>query len=42
MNSWLNQAGITDIQEIRYQPTLLSQDRDGDFARAKEAAAAAA
>jgi FMN-dependent NADH-azoreductase len=42
MRSWLNQAGITDIEEIRYQPTLLSGDPDGDFARAKQSAHARA
>lgn len=42
MRAWLNQAGITDIKEIRYQPTLLTQDTDGDFAKAKAAAAKAA
>ena len=42
MKAWLNQAGITDIHEIRYQPTLLTQDPDGDFAKAKAAARAAA
>lgn len=26
LKAWLNQAGITDIEEIRYQPTLLSPD----------------
>ena len=35
MRSWLNQAGITDLEEIRYQPTILTADSDGDFARAK-------
>lgn len=38
MRAWLNQAGISDIQEIRYQPTLLTQDPEGDFAKAKAAA----
>ncbi|MBV8613868.1 MAG: NAD(P)H-dependent oxidoreductase [Acetobacteraceae bacterium] len=38
MRSWLHQAGVTDIEEIRYQPTLLTADPEGDFARAKEAA----
>lgn len=41
MRAWLNQAGITNIEEIRYQPTLLTQDPEGDFAKAKTAAAAA-
>jgi len=42
MRAWLNQAGVTDIQEIRYQPTLLTTDPEGDFAKAKAAARAAA
>ncbi len=42
MEAWLAQAGVTDIEEIRYQPTLLSADPAGDFARAKQAAAARA
>lgn len=42
MRAWLNQAGITDITEIRYQPTILTGDPEGDFERAKAAAAAAA
>jgi len=42
MTLMLNQAGITDIQEIRYQPTMMSADPEGDFARARAAAAAAA
>ena len=39
MQSWLNQAGVTDLEEIRYQPTILTADSDGDFARAKAEAA---
>jgi len=39
MTTWLNQAGITDIEEIRYQPTILTADSEGDFARAKADAA---
>jgi FMN-dependent NADH-azoreductase len=42
MRDWLAQAGVTDVQEIRYQPTILTADPDGDFTRAKQAAAAAA
>lgn len=38
MRSWLNQAGITDIAEIRYQPTLLDPESEASFARAKSAA----
>ena len=38
MRAWLNQAGVTAIDEIRFQPTLLTQDPNGDFGRAKQAA----
>jgi FMN-dependent NADH-azoreductase len=38
MRAWLNQAGITAIDEIRFQPTLLTQDPAGDFERAKQKA----
>lgn len=37
---WLNQAGVNDIEEIRFQPTLLTADPDGGFKAAKEKAAA--
>ena len=40
LRAWLNQAGVSDIDEIRYQPTLLTADPDGDFAKAKASAAA--
>lgn len=42
MRAWLNQAGITDLAEVRYQPTLLDPDSDAAFARARAAAAALA
>lgn len=42
MRSWLNQAGITDITELRHQPTLLDPDNAAAFERAKVNAAAAA
>lgn len=38
MTAWLNQAGISDITEIRYQPTILTGDPEGDFERAKVSA----
>ncbi len=38
LRDWLNQAGVTAIDEVRFQPTLLTQDPDGDFQRAKQAA----
>ena len=31
LRDWLNQAGITDIEEIRFQPTLLNPDPEGGF-----------
>jgi len=31
LRSWLNQAGVTDIEEIRFQPTLLAPDPKGSF-----------
>lgn len=42
LNVWLNQAGVTDISEIRFQPTLLTADYEGDLAKAQAAALAAA
>jgi len=39
LRTWLNQAGVTDISEIRHQPTLLDPDADAAFARAKAEAA---
>nr|WP_295745579.1 NAD(P)H-dependent oxidoreductase [uncultured Acidocella sp.] len=38
LRAWLNQAGVTAIDEIRFQPTLLTPDAAGDFDRAKQAA----
>ncbi|NNM62030.1 MAG: FMN-dependent NADH-azoreductase [Steroidobacteraceae bacterium] len=38
MRAWLNQAGVAAIDEIRFQPTLLTQDPAGDFERAKQTA----
>jgi len=40
MRSWLEQAGITNIEEIRFQPSLLTADPEADFDRAKAHAAA--
>lgn len=31
MRAWLNQAGVTDISEIRFQPSLLNPDPDAAF-----------
>ncbi len=39
LRDWLNQAGVTEIEEIRYQPTLLSADPEAAFAAAKAEAA---
>lgn len=38
LRAWLNQAGVTAIDEVRFEPTLLTQDPAGDFERAKHAA----
>lgn len=38
LSFWLNQAGVTDIEEIRFQPTLLTGDPEGDFAKVVGAA----
>ena len=37
--AWLNQAGISAIDELRFQPTLLTNDPAGDLERAKQEAA---
>jgi FMN-dependent NADH-azoreductase len=39
LRDWLNQAGVTAIDEVRFQPTLLTADPAGDFAQAMQAAA---
>jgi FMN-dependent NADH-azoreductase len=39
LRSWLNQAGVTAIDEIRFQPTLLTKDLAGDLQRTKQRAA---
>lgn len=38
LRAWLNQAGISAIDEVRFQPTLLTQDPAGDLDRARQAA----
>ena len=38
MRAWLNQAGVTDIAELRYQPTLLDPETERAFEAAKRAA----
>lgn len=42
LHAWLNQAGVSDITDLRFQPTILTATPDEDFVRAKQAAAAAA
>ncbi len=39
---WLNVVGITDINTVRFQPSLVTADPDGELATALEAAAIAA
>ena len=39
LRAWLNQAGISAIDELRFQPTLLTNDPAGDLERAKQEAA---
>ena len=31
LRDWLNQAGVTDVETIRFQPTLLNPDPKGGF-----------
>lgn len=38
LRSWLEQAGVTDIDELRFQPSLLTADPEGDFKAAVAAA----
>jgi FMN-dependent NADH-azoreductase len=38
LKAWLNLIGVIEITELRFQPTFLTVDSDGDFERAKEAA----
>ncbi len=42
LRDWLNQAGVTSIDEVRFEPTLLTADPVGDFERAKSEALALA
>lgn len=39
LRDWLNQAGVTSIDELRFQPSLLTQDAAGDLEKAKQKAA---
>ena len=38
LRAWLYQAGVSKIDELRFQPTVLTQDPAGDLERANEAA----
>ena len=38
LEAWLNQAGVTDIDIVRFQPSLLTANPEGDLRRAKEEA----
>jgi FMN-dependent NADH-azoreductase len=38
LKSWLNQAGVTAIDEVRFQPTIVTPDPQGAFEKAKQAA----
>ncbi|MGB0661167.1 MAG: FMN-dependent NADH-azoreductase [Mangrovicoccus sp.] len=42
LSFWLNQAGVTDIEMLRFQPSLLTADPEAAFLAAKEKAEAAA
>ncbi len=38
VRDWLTQAGVTEIDELRFQPTLLTTDAVGDLEKAKHRA----
>lgn len=38
LRSWLNQAGVSAIDELRFQPSLVTPDPAGEFERAKQEA----
>jgi len=38
LKAWLNQAGVIAIDEVRYQPTLLTPDPEGALEQAKRSA----
>lgn len=42
LRSWLNQAGVTDVEIVRFQPVLLDPAPEAGFAAAKMAAEALA
>jgi FMN-dependent NADH-azoreductase len=39
LRAWLNEAGVTAIDELRFQPTMLTSDPAGDLERVKQEAA---
>ena len=36
LRDWLNQAGVTEIDELRFQPSLLTKDPAGDLEKANQ------
>ena len=42
LKAWLNQAGVTAIDDLRFQPTLLTADPHGALEQARQAAVALA
>jgi FMN-dependent NADH-azoreductase len=38
LSSWLRQSGVTAIDEVRFQPSILTADAEGDLDRALDAA----
>ncbi|MUL77208.1 FMN-dependent NADH-azoreductase [Mycolicibacterium sp. CBMA 226] len=38
LRMWLNQAGVQQVDEVRFQPTMLTGDPAGDLTKALEAA----
>jgi FMN-dependent NADH-azoreductase len=38
LRAWLNQAGVTDVAQVGFQPAMLTSDPEGDFGKAMDAA----
>jgi FMN-dependent NADH-azoreductase len=38
LRDWLNQAGVTEIDELRFQPSMLTEDPIGDLDKANKLA----
>lgn len=38
LKAWLNQTGVTEITELRFQPTFSTAQPEEEFERAKQAA----